>query len=254
MSTLSLLPRINLHRPGPDVLTLLSLFLLAVHLVVQICGGVAVLEAGGFYQAVGLSRPGVLAGKGWQFLTYPFLHGSWAHLLLNGAVIYAIGGRVLHILGARAFVRIFCLGALGGGLLHVLLFPVYPLGGDATPPHVPLVGASGGMMALLMAFVHLVPDSRMWPLMVSGRNLGRGLMLSTLGLFLMTPGLRIPVLQSGGEWLATNVMGGGLFLVSHICHFGGGLAGILYVRRLLRSPVSLEDLRRDRKRREEAGL
>ena len=109
-------------------------------------------------------------------------------------------------------------------------------------------------MALLMAFVHLVPDSRMWPLMVSGRNLGRGLMLSTLGLFLMTPGLRIPVLQSGGEWLATNVMGGGLFLVSHICHFGGGLAGILYVRRLLRSPVSLEDLRRDRKRREEAGL
>ena len=207
MSSLSLLPRVRLHRPGPDILTALSIFLLVVHLAVEMCGGVVTLEAGGFYQTAGLSRPGVLAGKGWQFLTYAFLHGSWTHFLLNVGLIYTIGGRVLNILGARAFLRIFCLGVLGGGILHVLLFPAYPLGGDTAPPHVPLVGASGGMMALLMAFVHLSPDSRMWPLMVSGRNLGRGLMLSTLALFLITPGLGIPGLHSSGEWLAANIMG-----------------------------------------------
>ena len=246
----SFLPRISLHRPGFDNLTLLCLVLLVVHVVVVMCGGVAALVAAGFYETVGLSRPGALAGKGWQFLTYPFFHGTWPHLLLNWMIIYMIGGRVVHILGARAFTKIFFGGAVGGGLLHVLLFPGYPLGEGATPPHWPLVGASGGMMALLIALVSLSPDSRMWPLMVSGRNLGRGLMFSTLVLFLLTPGLKIPVLAAAGHWLASNGEMGSLFQVSHICHFGGGLVGMLYVHRLLRKPVSLEDLRRDRKRRE----
>ena len=107
MSSLSLLPRVRLHRPGPDILTALSIFLLVVHLAVEMCGGAVTLEAGGFYQTAGLSRPGVLAGKGWQFLTYAFLHGSWTHFLLNVGLIYTIGGRVLNILGARAFLRIF---------------------------------------------------------------------------------------------------------------------------------------------------
>ena len=249
----SFLPRVSLHRPGSDVLTLLSLVLLVVHAVVEIRGGATALGAGGFYESVGLSRPGALAGKGWQFLTYLFFHGSWEHVLLNCMVIYLIGGRVLHILGARAFTRIFLGGALGGGLLHVLLFPSYPLGEGITPPHLPLVGASGGMMALLMALVSLSPDSRMWPLMVSGRNLGRGLMLSSLVLFLLTPGLKIPVLEAAGQWLARNGEMGPLFRVSHICHFGGGLVGMLYAHRLLRKSVSLEDLRRDRKRREGVG-
>ena len=248
----SFLPRVSLHRPGSDVLTLLSLVLLVVHAVVVIRGGATALVAGGFYESVGLSRPGVLAGKGWQFLTYLFFHGSWPHVLLNCMVIYLIGGRVLHILGARAFTRIFFGGALGGGLLHVLLSPVYPLGEGVTPLHPPLVGASGGMMALLMALVSLSPDSRMWPLMVSGKNLGRGLMFATLILFLLTPGLKIPVLGAVGEWLAFSSGMAPLFKASHICHLGGGVIGMLYAHRLLR-PVSLKDLQRDRKRREEAG-
>ena len=248
----SFLPRISLHRPGFDILTLLCLVLLAVHVAVVVGGGETALVAGGFYESVGLSRPGVLAGKGWQFLTYPFFHGNWPHLLLNWMVIYMIGGRVLHILGARAFTRIFFGGAVGGGLLHVLLFPSYPLGEAITPPHLPLVGASGGMMALLIVLVSLSPDSRMWPLMVSGRNLGRGLMFSTLILFLLTPGLKIPILKAAGEWLAGSGGMAPLFQASHICHFGGGLVGMLYAHRLLR-PVSLKHLQRDRKRREEAG-
>ena len=248
----SFLPRISLHRPGFDVLTLLSLVLLVVHAVVEISGGKTALMAAGFYESVGLSRPGVLAGKGWQFLTYLFFHGSWEHVLLNCMVIYLIGGRVLHILGARAFTRIFFGGALGGGLLHIFLNPSYPLGEGVTPLHPPLVGASGGMMALLMALVSLSPDSRMWPLMVSGRNLGRGLMFATFILFLLTPGLKIPILKAVGEWLAGSGGMALLFQTSHICHLGGGRISILYAHRLLR-PVSLKHLQRDRKRREGAG-
>ena len=107
-------------------------------------------------------------------------------------------------------------------------------------------------MALLMALVSLSPDSRMWPLMVSGKNLGRGLMFSTLILFLLTPGLKIPILQAVGEWLAFSGGMAPLFQASHICHLGGGMIGMFCAHRLLR-PVSLKDLQRDRKRREEAG-
>jgi membrane associated rhomboid family serine protease len=43
---------------------------------------------------------------------------------------------------------------------------------------------------------------------------------------------------------------GAVFAMGHACHFGGGLAGWLYGRWLLRPRVTLERLRRDRKRRE----
>ena len=42
------------------------------------------------------------------------------------------------------------------------------------------------------------------------------------------------------------------FMVSHPRHLGGGLAGLLSVRRLMGRPVSLDDLRRDRKGGREA--
>lgn len=245
------LSRLNLHRPGVDWLTALTGALLVAHGLAEVLGGPENIEETGFYGVFGLSRPGILAGKGWQLVTYSFLHGSWLHLILNGIFIYAIGGRVTRILGGRRSGAIYLGGVLGGGVLHVLLFPAQPLGTGMTPPYPPLVGSSGGMIGLLMAFVSLSPDSRMWPLMISGKNLGRGIMLSALLLFLLTPGVGVPILAAAGDWLVRGEGAGNVFfMVSHPCHLGGGLAGLLSVRRLMGRPVSLDDLRRDRKRRE----
>ena len=246
----TLLPEISLHRPGFDALTVLSLSLVIIHVVVVMQGGVPVLIEEKFYEVVGLSRTGLLAGKGWQLVTYSFFHGYWMHLLLNLVVIYAVGGRVVRILGGRTFAAIYLSGVLAGGLLHVLLFPAQPLGAGYTPAVLPLVGASGGMMALLLTLTSLSPDSRMWPLMVSGKNLGRGLMLSTVILFCLSPGLNVPMLGSVGGFLRDEAGMGPLFQVSHMCHFGGGLVGLFFAGRLLHSPVTLEDLRRERARRE----
>jgi membrane associated rhomboid family serine protease len=49
--------------------------------------------------------------------------------------------------------------------------------------------------------------------------------------------------------MATHGMGT-WFDLGHACHFGGGVAGWLYGRWLLRPRVSLERLRRDRERHE----
>jgi hypothetical protein len=57
-----------------------------------------------------------------------------------------------------------------------------------------------------------------------------------------------------GSWAARDeALGVSLFLISHPCHIGGGLVGFLFTRRLLGKPVSLEELRRDRKKREEGN-
>ena len=246
--------RLNVHRPGADWLTVLTALLVMIHIATEALGGPEKVDATGFYGVFGLSRPGMLEGKGWQILTYSFFHGSWLHLIMNTVVIYAIGGRVAWILGARRSAGIYIAGIVGGGFLHILLFPAKPLGASMIPSYLPLVGASGGMMALLMALVSLSPDSRMWPLMVSGKNLGWGIMLSALILFLLTPGLGFPILATAGNWVVrAEALGAGLFLISHPCHIGGGLVGVLSVRQLLGKPVTLEDLRRDRKKREEGS-
>jgi membrane associated rhomboid family serine protease len=112
-----------------------------------------------------------------------------------------------------------------------------------------LVGLSGGCLALLLLAVTLSPQSRMFPLPVSGKSLGLGIMLAAFGLALIDPALGLPGAAAAGCWLTAHGMGA-WFQVGHACHLGGGLAGWLYGCWLLRTRVTLNQLRRDRARRE----
>lgn len=230
--------------------------MLVVHLVVVALGGFDPNNrvTAGLYEWLGLSRDGMARWRLWQVVTYAFLHAHWLHLIPNVLVIYMIGGRVLHILGSRGLAVVYGGGVLLGGVLHLLFHPANPMGADKVMLS-PLVGASGGAIALLIALTCLSPDSKMWPLPVSGKNLGRGFMLASLILFLITPGLGIPGLSGIGRWVASlgGVDAAGiapLFQISHICHFGGGMMGVLYGCWLLRRPVTLEELQRQRAKRE----
>lgn len=175
----------------------------------------------------GLSRQDLLAGKIWQIFTHPFLHGNEIHLMVNALGLLLIGPRVERIYGPAAVLKVFLAGVVAGGLFHVLL---------SAPRHAEfhLVGASGGLTAMLLWLTTVSPDSRMRPIPVSGKNLGRGILLAEAGFLI-------------AAWIAPD---SGLHVVSHACHLGGGLAGWLLGRRLLRPRVTLEDLQRDRARRE----
>jgi membrane associated rhomboid family serine protease len=134
------------------------------------------------------------------------------------------------------------LGVLGGGIGHLWLAP-----GGADAPL--LVGLSGGCLGLLLLLVTLSPQSRMMPLPLSGRSLGLGVLSAELFLTLLNPSLGLPGLAGLGRSLVAHGMGG-LFEMGHACHFGGGVAGWLFGRWLLRPRVSLTSLRRARERRE----
>jgi membrane associated rhomboid family serine protease len=100
-----------------------------------------------------------------------------------------------------------------------------------------LVGASGGIFALVLWLTTVSPKSRMILLPLSAKNVGLG--------FLLASG----ILAVAGPWLPA----GGLH-VAHSCHFGGALAGWLIARRGMKEPVTLAELQEERARRESADI
>ena len=214
---------------------------LGLWVAVEAAGGPDAVS--GTYRIFGLSREGLFSGFVWEPLTYAFLHGSWVHVLANALLLLMFGGRVEQILGWWPALKILLGGIVLGGVLHLLLTP----GGEQSGI---LVGASGGVMAWLLALTTLSPESRMWPLPVSGRNIGLGLLIGSGLLALCHPALGLPGFSALGRF-AINAGMASLIGVGHACHFGGGLAGWIAARWILRPRlVTRSDLLRARARRE----
>lgn len=200
-------------------------------------GFVPVEDSQRWYGILGLERAGFLTGKFWQIASHAFLHGGWWHAGLNALFVLLIGSRIEHIAGRAVVWRVIAAGILGGGVGHLVL-------GAGL-----LVGMSGGCIALLLLLTTLSPQSRMLPLPVSGRSLGFGILLAALLLALVNPQLGAPVFSGIGREMESQGLGS-WFRMGHACHFGGGLAGWIYGRWLLRPRVTLASLRRARARHE----
>ena len=209
---------------------LLSVFLLGIHSLVESLGGYQ--EIGEWYLFFGLTNERFFRGAFWQLFTYAFLHGSWFLLLSNILLLVMMGSRIEHMLGRFVLWKILALGIVVAGISHLLI----GVGGIN-----PLVGLSGGCMALVILITTISPDSRMLPLPLRAGNLGVGVMVSSLLLALFNPSLGCPGFAAAGTVLA-KYMGKDLFAVGHACHFGGCLAGFLYGRWLLRPRMTREQL------------
>jgi membrane associated rhomboid family serine protease len=212
-----------------------ALAAIIIHLILESFGGNEFL--GWLYNNFGLSRDGFLAGKVWQLLSHGMLHGAWWHVALNALLVLLVGSRIENVAGAAAMVKCTAIGILAGGLCHLLL-------GTGM-----LVGLSGGCFALLLFLTTLSPQSRMFPLPLSARSLGGGVLLAALLLALINPDAGVSGFAAVGKWLADHGMGS-WFDMGHACHFGGGIAGWMYGRWVLRPRVTLARLRSDRARRE----
>jgi membrane associated rhomboid family serine protease len=81
-------------------------------------------------------------GRFWTGLSYAFLHGSWAHVLVNSLWLVAFGSPVARRCGTVRFLLLAGVTAVGGAVAHVLLHPLQPL---------PLVGASAAVSGMMAA-------------------------------------------------------------------------------------------------------
>lgn len=74
-----------------------------------------------------------------MFLSYSFLHGGLAHLLVNMITLWSLGRAVLDRVGAQGFALLYTGSILGGAAGFALLAP------DLRP----MVGASGALFGLV---------------------------------------------------------------------------------------------------------
>ncbi len=90
----------------------------------------------------------------WQPFTYMFVHASMSHLFFNMLGLFFFGTAVERELGTREFLLFYLLSGTLAGLLSFAAFAISGSWGAS------LVGASGAVYAVLLAFAVLQPRAR----------------------------------------------------------------------------------------------
>lgn len=106
---------------------------------------------GGNLQGVFGLIPAAFVNRGWiwQLFTYPFMHADPLHLFLNLMMFVFIGSDLEHIWGRKKFLIYFFFCSSFAGILYLLL-QLWVYGGEGI--FTPMVGASGAIYGLLMAY------------------------------------------------------------------------------------------------------
>ena len=91
----------------------------------------------------------------WELVTYLFIHGGIFHILWNMLVLWMFGAELERTWGTRRFVTFyFTCGVLAG---IAVIITAYLFGGT----NVPIVGSSGAVFGILVAYGVLFPDQTM---------------------------------------------------------------------------------------------
>ena len=133
--------------------------LIIVNVAVWVLG---VLILGGFvvgrdqiFNVVGLV-PAVLLSKyyAWQLVTYMFVHSTgYFHILFNMLSLWWFGAELEQRWGKRFFLGYYFTCGVGAGVIYVLgTVSYYLITGHVAPLSAPLVGASGAVYGLLLAY------------------------------------------------------------------------------------------------------
>lgn len=138
----------------------------------------------------------------WQPITYLFLHGNLWHLFFNLFALWMFGMPVEAQWGERDFLKYYFLCGLGAAAAHLALAP---------HSGIPVIGASGSVYGLLVAFAMLYPDAVVYlyfliPIKAAHMALLFGAIEFFAGATGSTPG------------------------VARFAHLGGMLTGYLYIR------------------------
>ena len=143
----------------------------------------------------------------YTLFSYMFLHGDVMHLAGNMAFLWVFGDNVEDAIGHLKFALFYVACGIAGGLAHAAMLASSTL---------PLIGASGAVAGVIVGYLMLYPQVRVWVLV-----------------FRFIP-LRITALFALGAWVATQfVMSAIPYVapsmkigpVSWWAHIGGILAG-----------------------------
>jgi membrane associated rhomboid family serine protease len=142
----------------------------------------------------------------WQLVTYGFLHGGTAHLFFNMLALFMFGSEIERVWGGRRYLVYYLVCVISAALGQLLVASL------SVAPAYKVVGASGGVFGLLLAF---------------------GMMFPRRMVMLLFPPIPMPA------WLLVTLYGAlELFMgitgtqqgVAHFAHLGGMAGGFLLIQ------------------------
>jgi membrane associated rhomboid family serine protease len=94
----------------------------------------------------------------WQPVTYMFLHARTpTHILFNMLILWMFGVELERMWGTRFFVKYYFVTGIGAGILSVLV-SLLPFAATSATYNANIVGASGALYGLLLAFALYFPN------------------------------------------------------------------------------------------------
>jgi membrane associated rhomboid family serine protease len=93
----------------------------------------------------------------WQLATYMFLHGGIFHILFNMLALWMFGTELEHMWGTRYFLKFYFVTGIGAAVLTVL-FSLLPFGFAQQLQRSIIIGASGSIYGLLLAYALYFPE------------------------------------------------------------------------------------------------
>ena len=188
----------------------------AVVFFVQLVAG-ALGSRDGFIEAFALnpSAWNSVLSPVWQLVSYGFLHDplSPSHILWNMLLLYMFGTWLEGVIGARRFLVFYLVTTVFGGGAQLAVSVLMLQVSEATGWGAPILGASGAVLAVIIAMATLEPTRRVILFIIP-------MSMKTLAILVVGKdvlGLLMDLSQPGGG-------------IAHIVHLGGALTGFLAIR------------------------
>lgn len=145
-------------------------------------------------------QPSAILFRPWTLLTYMFTHGGFWHVFFNLLALFFFGPPIEDRWGSNEFIKYYLICGLGAAAFSFLF-----------AFHSPVVGASGAVYGVMLAFAMLWPNV---PIYIWG------------------------IFPVKAKWLVValaalsfiSALGGSSDGVAHFAHLGGFAAGFLYIK------------------------
>lgn len=148
--------------------------------------------------------------KPWTLVTHIFTHFKLFHLIFNMLWLYWFGKIVEDFLGKKRILPLYILGGLFGAALLIASYNIFP-GLRSDLPFIQALGASAGVLAIIVAAATIVPDYTVFILFLGPVK------IKWIAVFLIVVDLiSIPHQNTGG----------------HIAHLGGAIFGFVFIKQL----------------------
>jgi len=149
----------------------------------------------------------LLAYRAWTPLTYMFLHEGFLHIFFNMFTLFWFGRIFLMYFSEKQLVGLYVIGGFLAALVYVGSYNLFPYYASSLHQSI-LLGASGSIMAIIVATAFRSPDMELQVLFLGSVK------LKYIAIFFVLTSLFGITSNNGGGELA---------------HLGGALAGYLFV-------------------------